>query len=58
MLLFQSKMSKTIKALCKSIPKDAPKNDKGVEKLKALTCGSLFNFLSVGLMIFCTLLKL
>ena len=56
MLLFQSKMSKTIKALCKSIPADF--KGKGEEKLKALTCGSLFNFLSVGLMIFCTLLKL
>merc|ERR1711946_3957 len=45
------------KALCKKLP-PIPANDKGTQKLKDLTCGSLFNFLSVGLMIFCTLLKL
>merc|ERR1712137_396637 len=54
-------------ALCKSIPADdkSDTNDKGLEKLIDLTCTeedltdtSLFNFLSVGLMIFCTLLKL
>merc|ERR1712137_1452313 len=39
-------------ALCKKIP-PIPANDKGTQKLKDLTCGSLFNFLSVGLMIFC-----
>merc|ERR1712168_207724 len=33
-------------------------NDAGFEKMTALTCGSLVNFLSVGLMIFCTLLIL
>merc|ERR1711990_441043 len=44
-------------ALCKSAP-PIQANDKGGQKLKDLTCGSLFNFLSVGLMIFCSLLKL
>ena len=33
-------------------------NDEGYERLIALTCGSFINFLSVGLMIFCTLFKL
>merc|ERR1711917_8479 len=44
--------------LCKAMPALGPPGDKAFEKLTDLTCGSLFNFLSVGLMIFCTLLKL
>ena len=43
------------------VPELGPgETDKAFEKKKELTCtaGSLFNFLSVGLMIFCTLLKL